>query len=312
MSTISLKMQNLLTLFRSLILEYYNKKDEGILYNQNLHNLIFFRDSLLNILLNADLYSEADSNLIDRFFIYLSKIIESPDQKSECFYSKNTINNILSFANIIQKNEENIQTFQTILKKYLKMSKKKDLFNFLCEYIFNIDDNIISNILLNVLCNPDFIINIEEKKIGEFYHYLNIIDSKKLTNKLYNQMYKTVVKIILGYLIIFSPKDFNNCIYLNKIKNIDFNHKLDVFQELLFPSSNDKFYGLINIYNINEKQKNIVSYISLSIFENIINDQFIEDSFKQFCIKICNVMKEAKNKNINNNNTFFSIFLMKI
>ena len=308
MSTISLKMQNLLTLFRSLILEYYNKKDEGILYNQNLHNLIFFRDSLLNILLNADLYSEADSNLIDRFFIYLSKIIESPEQKSESFYSKNTINNILSFANIIQKNEENIQTFQTILKKYLKMSKKKDLFNFLCEYIFNIDDNIISNILLNVLCNPDFIINIEEKKIGEFCRYLNIIDSKKLTNKLHDQMYKTVVKIILGYLIIFSPKDFNNSIYLNNIKNFDFNHKLDVFLELLFPSSNDKFYGLINIYNINEKKKNIVSYISLSLFENIINDQFIEDSFKNFCIKICNVIKEAKNKNINNNNTFFSIF----
>lgn len=125
-------------------------------------------------------------------------------------------------------------------------------------------------------------------------------------------MYKTVVKIILGYLIIFSPKDFNNSIYLNNIKNFDFNHKLDVFLELLFPSSNDKFYGLINIYNINEKKKNIVSYISLSLFENIINDQFIEDSFKNFCIKICNVIKEAKNKNINNNNTFFSIFLMII
>ena len=121
MSTISLKLQNLLTLFRSLILEYYNKKDEGILYKQNLNNLIFFRDNLLNILLNADLYSEVDSNLIDRFFIYLSKIIESPDQKNECFYSKNTINNILSFANIIQKNEESIQSFQTILKKYLKI-----------------------------------------------------------------------------------------------------------------------------------------------------------------------------------------------
>ena len=285
-------------------------------WNQNLELFVFFRDSIIDILLNETIYSKEDYLIIENIFSSIYRIIES-NQPIENLCSKNIIYSILSFSNIIlslkEKIDECINSFQSLLSIYLEINYinliyKKIIINLICEYLVSSKNYIINNILLNILSNSKNIEYIEQNKIKDLLLYSDILYNSRAINKSFESMYKKIIKIIIGNLIIYPPNEesiYNN-IFLNKIKNIDFNIKFEVFKDIIIPSSNKNEIGIINIKKIQNEKIEIIINIVLEIFENITDDYHIEKSFKDFCVKIIEIFKEYKNENIDN--SFFAIF----
>ena len=323
MGILSPKLFNILTFFRSLIFEHL-KNQENVSedlkqeWKHNLELLVFFRDSIIDILLNENIYSKEDCFIIETIFSSLYKIIES-SQLIENLYSKNIIYGILSFSNIIESlnDDECINSFQLLLSKYLEIDcinifQKQLIISFIYEYLLNSENNIINNILLNILCNSKNIQYIEQSKLKDILLYLDRLYNSRFTNKSFEQMYMKVIKIIMVNLIIYPPKEesINNNVFLSKIKNIDFYLKFEVFKEIVFLFSNECEEGIINFKNIEQKKVEIIFNIIFEIFENITEDYNIEKSFKDFCIIIIETFNEYKNENIDN--SFFSIFFNEI
>ena len=285
-------------------------------WNQNLELFVFFRDSIIDILLNETIYSKEDYLIIENIFSSIYRIIES-NQPIENLCSKNIIYSILSFSNIIvslkEKIDECINSFQSLLSIYLEINYinfiyKKIIINLICEYLVSSKNYIINNILLNILSNSKNIEYIEQNKIKDLLLYSDILYNSRSINKSFESMYKKIIKIIIGNLIIYPPNEesiYNN-IFLNKIKNIDFNFKFEVFKDIIISSSNKNEIGIINIKKIQNEKIEIIINIVLEIFENITDDYHIEKSFKDFCVKIIEIFKEYKNENIDN--SFFAIF----
>ena len=323
MGILSPKLFNILAFFRSLIFELMKIKEniDTILkqeWKKNLELFVFFRDSIIDILLNENLYSKEDNFIIDNIFSSIYKIIES-SQPIDNLYSKNIIFGILSFSNIIQSlnNNECINSFQLLLSKYLEIdyiifNQKKLIISFISEYLLNSENNIINNILLNILCNLKNIKYLDKSKLKDFVLYLDRLYNSRLKNTLFEQMYRKVITIIMGNLMIYPPNEesINNNIFLSKIKNINFYIKFEVFKKLIFPSSNKNIKGIINFKNIEQEKVDIILNIILEIFDDITEDYNIEKSFKDFCITIIEIFNEYKNENIDE--SFFAIFFGEI
>ena len=148
MGILSSQLINILIFFKNLIFEHMKNKENINTnlkkeWNQNLELFVFFRDSIIDILLNETIYSKEDYLIIENIFSSIYRIIES-NQPIENLCSKNIIYSILSFSNIIlslkEKIDECINSFQSLLSIYLEINYinliyKKIIINLICEYL---------------------------------------------------------------------------------------------------------------------------------------------------------------------------------
>ena len=223
-----------------------------------------------DLLLNVDLYSSKDEQIIINFFSLIEQIILNSNDISVKFFSTKTLEKISSFAQIVnQFNKDNQRIYLNFFRKFLQIyseqNKDQQIFNKFIDYIITSPDPYLCNVILNILSFHEFVKKISKNKIEDIGSYLNQIYEKINMNIINQSIYMNVIKLIINYLI-YVPIDSNSIeenpliIY---IMNANFNLKLNVFSNIFFLDSNLKMKE-----QIPKEKSNIILIILQAIFLN--------------------------------------------
>ena len=114
-----------------------------------------------DLLLNVDLYSSKDEQIIINFFSLIEQIILNSNDISVKFFSTKTLEKISSFAQIVnQFNKDNQRIYLNFFRKFLQIyseqNKDQQIFNKFIDYIITSPDPYLCNVILNILSFHEF------------------------------------------------------------------------------------------------------------------------------------------------------------
>ena len=272
------------------------------------NNFIDLRDSMGDLLLNVDLYSLKDEQIIINFFSLIEQIILNSNDISVKFFSIKTLEKISSFAQIVNQFNKNNQRiylnfFRKFLQIYSEQNQDQQIFNKLIDYIITSPDPYLCNVILNILSFHEFVKKIPKNKIEEIGSYLNQIYERININIINQSIYMNMIKLIINYLI-YVPIDSNSIeenpliIY---IMNANFNLKLNVFSNIFFSDPNLKMKE-----QIPKEKSNIILIVLQAIFLN-----FEENDNPDIIIKFIFELSKYSKINELNFDSLYDIFFVK-
>ena len=191
----------------------------------------------------------------------------------------------MSFSQIFSDIIKDEFIYHKILARFLNIciNNKQGIINKLIDYVIESPNIYFCNDILTILSQYEFVIKVSEEKIKEIVTNFDIIYDEIESNKINKNVYNSIIKILMQFLIFNPLKNIQNNEFINILKKIKFSSKLFAFCELFLYKTNSDFINNLNnkneiidliinaiFYNFNENDKN--SKLIMNFYMDLLKD----------------------------------------